>query len=51
LHFTRFVSRFDMNDARTTAHRAIFGVRLPLSTTQVDRKLIGLSAERTLDRR
>jgi hypothetical protein len=44
--FTRLTARLDVNDARATAHRAIFGVRLPLATAEIDRELIGLPTKR-----
>lgn len=47
--FARLVSRLDMHDARTTAHGAILGVRLALTTTEVDGKLVSLTAEGTHD--
>jgi hypothetical protein len=48
LHFTRLFTRFDVHDAGSTAHRAIFGVGLTAAATQVDRELVGLPAERAL---
>lgn len=50
LHFTGLVSWFDVHDARAAAHRAVFGVLLALAATQIDSKLIGLTAERAFDR-
>jgi hypothetical protein len=47
--FTRLFTRLDVNDARTTAHRAIFGVGLATAAAQIDRKLVGLTAKRTFD--
>jgi hypothetical protein len=45
VHLAGRVPGLDVHDARTTADRAVFGVRLPRATARIDVELLGLAAE------
>jgi hypothetical protein len=49
LNVAGFFAGLDVDDARATTDRAIFGVSLALATAKVDAELVALTAERTLD--
>jgi len=44
-HLARLVARFDVDDPRAAAHRAVLGVRLLRAASGIDMQLVAFAAE------